>query len=77
MPELLKAVKPAKPSARWYDLEWVLPFRSLMLVIGGVLVVAGFVTALWKIAGPLVASGIGLILAGLGVAALAWRMAER
>jgi hypothetical protein len=77
MPELLKAVKPANPPARWYDLEWLLPFRSLMLVIGGALVVSGFVTALWKIAGPLAASGIGLILAGLGIAALARGMTER
>ena len=77
MPEV-KGLHPVKsPSARWYDLEWLLPFRSLMLVIGGALVVAGFVTALWKIAGPLAASGIGLILAGLGIAALARGMTER
>ena len=77
MPELPKAVKSAKPPARWYDLEWLLPFRSLLLVIGGALVVVGVTTALWKVTGALPAGGIGVTLAGLSVAALAWRMAER
>ena len=77
MPEV-KGLHPVKsPSARWYDLEWLLPFRSLLLVIGGALVVVGVTTALWKVTGALPACGIGLTLAGLSVAALAWRMAER
>ena len=74
-PKVLKPVQP--PAARWYDLEWLVPFRSLMLVVGGTLMTAGAVTALWRIAGPSAAVGIGMILAGAGLAFLAWRMAER
>jgi hypothetical protein len=64
-----KSIKaPEKPPARWYELDWLLPYKDLMLIAGGALVVAG--VAMMTVAGS-------LIVAGSALAFLAWRMAAR
>jgi hypothetical protein len=49
-------------------LDWLLPYKDLMLIAGGALVVAG--VAMMTVAGS-------LIVAGSALAFLAWRMAAR
>ena len=52
---------------KWYELDWLLPYRDLLLAAGYGLVVAG---------AAIVYFPAGLVVAGAGLVALSWKMAK-
>ena len=62
-------MEPEKPKLiskplRWYELEWMVPYRDLVLVIGYALFEAGvFLIPRWGLQLGLVTTGAGLALA--------------
>jgi len=58
--------KPATlPKMHWYELDWVVKYRDLVLVLGGGLVITG-IAMIYKPA--------GFIVAGTGMIFLAWHI---
>ena len=58
--------KPAvPPKVHWYDLDWVVKYRDLVLVSGGALVITGI---------AMIYRPAGFIVAGMGMIFLAWRI---
>jgi hypothetical protein len=65
---LPEAEKPKliKPPYHWYELDWVVPYRDLVLVLGYLVFEAGvFLIPGWGLS-------LGLITMGAGLALAAW-----
>ena len=56
-PQGESVVRPA-----WYELEWLVPYRDLLFVLGFASVVAG--VSRWSAPGALITAGAGLMYAG-------------
>jgi len=65
-----KLTLPPKP--KWYELDWLLPAKDLLLVAGGLLVVFG-VYQLW----PPHSHAMSWMVAGAGLMRLAWLMGKK
>jgi len=57
-----------KKSYRWYELEWLVPFRDLILLFG----FAVFETGIFLL--PRVGTQLGLMTTGAGLMYAAWRV---
>ena len=55
------ARREARQKSRWYELDRLVPYRDLLLVVGFGMVVAGI--SRWTIPGAVVVGGAGLMLA--------------
>jgi hypothetical protein len=64
------AAKPPqpKPSYRWYELEFLVPFRDMVLLLG----FAAFETGVFLL--PRVGTQLGLMTTGAGLVYASWRI---
>lgn len=66
-PERSKPVEIQPPSARWYEMDWLVPYHMVVGAAGFLLVVTCVGSFSWR---------IGLGAAGVGLLAVAWLMAK-